>query len=83
MLGFAGGHEFCQPAGDAVTRVLQQIIVERGVPAAIRCDNGPEFTARHLAWCTERKIALVHIEPGRAPSVAAPQQADSQHANFV
>ena len=33
---------------------------------AIRCDNGPELTSRHfLAWCIERKIELVHIQPGR------------------
>jgi len=39
---------------------------ERGTPGAIRCDNGPELTSRHfLAWCVERKIELVHIEPGR------------------
>ena len=49
-----------------VTRVLEQIVVERGVPKAIRCDNGPELTSRHfLAWCIERRIELVHIQPGR------------------
>lgn len=49
-----------------VTRVLEAIIAERGVPQAIRSDNGPEFTSRHfLAWCLERKIELVHIEPGK------------------
>jgi putative transposase len=49
-----------------VTRVLEGIIAERGVPQAIRSDNGPEFTSRHfLAWCLERKIELVHIEPGK------------------
>jgi putative transposase len=49
-----------------VTRVLEGIIAERGVPQAIRSDNGPEFTSRHfLAWCAERKIELVHIEPGK------------------
>ena len=27
---------------------------------------GPELTSRHfLAWCIERKIELVHIQPGR------------------
>lgn len=42
------------------------MIAERGVPQAIRSDNGPEFTSRHfLAWCAERKIELVHIEPGK------------------
>jgi len=49
-----------------VTRMLEGIIAERGAPQAIRSDNGPEFTSRHfLAWCTERKIEVVHIEPGK------------------
>ena len=53
-------------ASRRVTRVLEQIVSERGVPVAIRCDNGPELTSRHfLAWCIERKIELVHIQPGR------------------
>ena len=30
-----------------------------------RC-YGPEFTSRHfLAWCIEKQIALVHIQPGK------------------
>jgi putative transposase len=53
-------------ASRRVTRVLEGIVAERGVPQSIRCDNGPELTSRHfLAWCIERKIALVHIQPGR------------------
>jgi len=49
-----------------VTRVLDRIIEQRGKPQAVRCDNGPEFTSRHmLAWCEEREIALIHIQPGR------------------
>jgi len=53
-------------ASRRVTRELERIVAERGVPEAIRCDNGPEFTSRHfLAWGMERKIELVHIEPGR------------------
>jgi putative transposase len=33
---------------------------------AIRCDNGPELTSRHfLAWCVERQIELIHIQPGK------------------
>ena len=28
--------------------------------------NGPEFTSRHfVAWCIEKQIALVHIQPGK------------------
>jgi putative transposase len=53
-------------ASRRVSRVLDQIITERGRPEAIRCDNGPEFTSRHfLAWCVERQIELVHIQPGQ------------------
>jgi putative transposase len=53
-------------ASRRVTRVLEAIIAERGQPQAIRCDNGPEFTSRHfLAWCVERQIELVHIQPGK------------------
>lgn len=53
-------------AGVRVTRVLDQIIAERGLPRAIRCDNGPELTSRHfLAWALERKIDLIHIQPGK------------------
>ncbi len=53
-------------ASRRVTRVLEQIVNERGVPQAIRCDNGPELTSRHfLAWCIERQIELLHIQPGK------------------
>ena len=46
--------------------MLEQIVAERGRPLAIRCDNGPELTSRHfLAWCVERQIELVHIQPGK------------------
>jgi putative transposase len=53
-------------ASRRVTRVLDAIVAERGQPKAIRCDNGPELTSRHfLAWCVERQIELVHIQPGK------------------
>ena len=46
-----------------VTRTLDRVIEQRGTPEAIRCDNGPELTSRHLlGWCEERKIQLVHID---------------------
>jgi putative transposase len=49
-----------------VTRKLDQIIEERGMPESIRCDNGPELTSRHiLGWCTDNKINLIHIQPGK------------------
>jgi putative transposase len=53
-------------ASRRVTRVLDAIIAERGMARAIRVDNGPEFTSRHfLAWCVERQIELIHIQPGK------------------
>jgi len=53
-------------ASRRVTRALEGIIEERQKPLAIRCDNGPEFTSRHfLAWCIEKQIELVHIQPGK------------------
>ena len=53
-------------ASRRVTRTLEAIIEERKKPLAIRCDNGPEFTSRHfLAWCIEKQIELVHIQPGK------------------
>lgn len=49
-----------------VTRTLDRIIEQRGTPEIIRCDNGPELTSRHiLGWCEEKKINLVHIQPGK------------------
>jgi putative transposase len=49
-----------------VTRALEWAIDLRGKPETIRCDNGPEFTSRHfLAWCEEKGISLLHIQPGK------------------
>ena len=49
-----------------VTRVLEQLIAQRGRPENVRSDNGPEFTSqRMLAWSEDWKVGLVHIPPGR------------------
>lgn len=53
-------------ASRRMTRVLDQIIAQRGAPLSIRCDNGPELTCRHfLAWAIDNQIELVHIQPGK------------------
>jgi putative transposase len=53
-------------ASRRVTRVLDRAMREYGWPKRIRCDNGPELTSRHfLAWAVERRIELLHIQPGR------------------
>jgi putative transposase len=49
-----------------VTRVLDRLIEERGRPDGVRSDNGSEFTSRRIVgWAEERKVELVHIQPGR------------------
>jgi putative transposase len=49
-----------------VTRVLDQAIEMYGRPAAIRCDNGPEFIAQHFqSWCEDNKIEILFIQPGK------------------
>jgi hypothetical protein len=46
--------------------MLDRLIEARGQPESVRSDNGPEFTSRRmLGWAEERKITLVHIQPGR------------------
>jgi putative transposase len=53
-------------ASRRMTRGLDAIVAERGELMAIRCDNGPELTSRYfLAWCVDRKIELLHIQPGK------------------
>jgi putative transposase len=53
-------------ASRRVTRVLDRAIQKHGGPRRIRLDNGPELTSRHfLAWAIERRIELLHIQPGR------------------
>jgi putative transposase len=67
-------------ASRRVTRVLEAIIAVRGMPLRIRCDNGPELTSRHfLAWCVERQIELVHIQPGKPTQNA---QVESFHGRL-
>lgn len=49
-----------------VIRCLEQIIEWRGKPAAIRLDNGPEYTAQSLIdWANDRQITLLYIQPGK------------------
>jgi len=49
-----------------VTRVLGRIVEQRGAPKFLRSDNGPEVSSRqYLAWCVERSIATIHIQPGK------------------
>lgn len=56
---------FSLPSG-RVIRALDQAIEWRGKPAAIRCDNGPEYISQELKqWATDRHITLMYIQPGK------------------
>lgn len=53
-------------AGLAVTRILDELAVTRGLPKVIRTDNGKEFCGRAmLTWAHHRGVTLRLIEPGR------------------
>ena len=52
--------------GERVVRVLDQIKSWRGVPEAIRCDNGPELLSEAFqTWCTDNGVAIWYIQPGK------------------
>jgi len=52
--------------GEHLTRVLDGICSERGRPAVIRTDNGPEFCGKAmLTWAHRNGVALRLIEPGK------------------
>ena len=49
-----------------IIRVLERIIAERGAPATIRTDNGPEFTSYDFeGWCRKTGIVIQFIQPGK------------------
>lgn len=48
-----------------VIRTLDQVIEWRGRPAAIRCDNGPEYiSGLVMEWAERNDIRLEFIQPG-------------------
>ena len=52
--------------GLPVTRVLDRLAHERGLPRILRTDNGPEFCGRALlTWAHARGVTLRLIEPGK------------------
>jgi putative transposase len=64
-------------ASRRVTRVLEAIMVERGQPGSIRCDNGPEFTSRHFLCGMEQKI-----EGAYSTGEADPPRVESFHGRL-
>lgn len=52
--------------GTRVVRALEQLAEERGLPQAIRVDNGPEFVSDTVRnWCDRRHVTLDYIQPGK------------------
>ena len=50
---------------EATVEVLERLAAERGAPAHLRCDNGPEMTAHALRdWCERSGTGTAFIEPG-------------------
>jgi putative transposase len=50
---------------DRTVEVLDTLVLERGAPDFIRCDNGPELTANALRdWCRFTHTGTSYIEPG-------------------
>nr|WP_231672127.1 IS3 family transposase [Ralstonia pseudosolanacearum] len=52
--------------GQSLTRILDHLALHRGLPQAIRTDNGKEFCGRAmLDWAYTRGVKLFQIEPGK------------------
>lgn len=52
--------------GQQLVRILDQLARTRGLPKAIRTDNGKEFCSRALlTWAHSRGVQLFLIEPGK------------------
>lgn len=48
-----------------VIHTLADLFIERGVPAYLRSDNGPEFTASAVRnWLARLRVQTLFIEPG-------------------
>lgn len=52
--------------GERVTRTLDRLSKERGLPKTIVCDNGPEFQGQALDfWAHRHGVAISFIQPGK------------------
>jgi len=50
---------------EETVKVLERLAAERGAPANLRADNGPELTAAVLReWCRDGSTDTAYIEPG-------------------
>lgn len=52
--------------GEQLTRILDRLWFDRGLPCVIRTDNGKEFCGRAmLSWAHQRGVQLRQIQPGK------------------
>jgi putative transposase len=52
--------------GERVVRLLKRLCAWRGVPQAIRCDNGPELTSQAVVdFCQDMGIAIRYLQAGK------------------
>ena len=50
---------------DRVVATLDRVAAQRGAPAYLRFDNGPEFIAHAVAdWCRFKSVGTIFIDPG-------------------
>lgn len=51
---------------ERVCQTLEEVVASRGVPRALRMDNGPEFVALVLrGWCYRKGVNGAYITPGK------------------
>ena len=47
-------------------RIMKRLIEERGKPAEVRCDNGPEFTSGNFTdFAARENVQIKYIQPGK------------------
>lgn len=52
--------------GERVAQVLDRLKLEQGLPRAIICDNGTEFTSKAMdQWAHRNQVELKFIQPGK------------------
>jgi putative transposase len=67
-----------------VIRLLEQLGEMHGLPAAIRCDNGPELTSEALTeWCKQHGIHQAFIDPGKPDQNAFIERFNRSYRNEV
>ncbi len=70
--------------GARLVRTLEQLKASQGVPAAIRCDNGPELISRRFVdWCEENNVQIKYIQPGKPNQNAYIERFNRTYRNEV